>query len=335
MNLAEITPCLEAFVKETFGSSSSVSNVQESDGHAGLTFLFDVIDHHSARRGFVIKVPPAGVKLKGNTDVMRQAPLLNALHEAGLPVPAVPHAHAESAWFDRPFIVMERLPGKVFFVWEPHRDFARSGEQALNIWRQCVEQLAALHCFDWRDKLADWEEPEALSSNLNRWRKIYQQGLEVDWITQAERVEQRLADYLPKDYAVGLFHGDFQPGNLLYEQHEFVAVIDWELAGISAPALDVGWMQMVVDRKNWIDAYRPVSPISEEEVMAIYRDRFGHSNEDYLWFQAFAGFRLASIACLNHKLHVTGKRPEPAWEMLGQCITPMLNRALELLANYQ
>ena len=335
MNLAEITPCLEAFVNDTFGSAYRLGDVQESDGHAGLTFLFDVEDKHAARERYVVKVPPAGVKLKGNTDVMRQAPLLNAMHDAGLPVPAVPYAHAESPWFDRPFIVMERLPGRVFFVWEPHRDFARDGELALSVWRQCVEQLAALHRFNWRDKLADWEAPEPLTTNLARWRKIYQHGLDSAWVRQAERVERLLADYLPTNYEVGLFHGDFQPGNLLYEQHKFSAIIDWELAGISAPALDVGWMLMVVDRKNWSDTYHPISPISEDEVLTIYRDRFGTSNEDYRWFQAFAGFRLASIACLNHKLHITGKRPEPAWEKIGQCITPMLNRAQELLSNYQ
>ncbi|MGR8948161.1 MAG: phosphotransferase family protein [Gammaproteobacteria bacterium] len=332
MNVAEIGVALNGFVADTFGASYRAVNVEESDGHAGLTFLFDVEDARGKRTGYVVKVPPAGVKLKGNTDVMRQAPLLNAMHEAGLPVPAVPFACAESKWFDRPFIVMERLPGRVFFVWEPHAEFARDGDKALGIWRQCVERLAEVHRFDWRESLSEWEVAEDLADNLGRWQKVYRHGLDASWIEQAEIVEQLLADRLPQDYAVGLFHGDFQPGNLLYRDHKFVAIIDWELAGISAPALDVGWMLMVVDRKNWIDAYHPVSPISEREVLSIYADQFGPTNEDYNWFQAFAGFRLASIACLNHKLHVTGKRPEPAWEKIGECIKPMLNRAQELLS---
>ena len=334
MDLETIKASLRAFVVDEFGARASLANVQESDGHAGLTYLFDVRGAEQNILPFVLKIPPAGVKLKGNTDVMRQAPLLNALHAENLPVPRVPYAFAESPWFDRPFIVMERLPGRVFFVWEPHPSFARSGEKALNIWRQCVAELGAIHRFDWRSKLVDWEAPEALDNNLSRWRKIYRQALDSTWAIKAERVERLLADSLPKDYSVGLFHGDFQPGNLLYENHQFVATIDWELSGISAQELDLGWLLMVVDRKNWIDSYFPISPISESEVVEIYTQSTGRSVDNFRWFQAFAGFRLASIACLNHKLHVTGKRPEPAWEKLGQCIMPMLNRAEALLADY-
>ena len=334
MKLEELEQRLREFVVDEFGHRASVSQVRESDGHAGLTYLFDVIDARGQSLPFVIKVPPAGVKLKGNTDVMRQAPLLNALHTEGLAVPRVPYAYAESAWFDRPFIVMERLAGRVFFVWEPHHTFERVGERALNIWRQCVSELGAIHNFDWRKNLRDWEEAEALSNNLGRWRKIYQQALEPAWAQKAEQIEQKLADAIPREYSVGLFHGDFQPGNLLYEDHRFVATIDWELAGISAQELDLGWLLMVVDRQNWIDSYYPISPITEREVLSIYTESSGREVDDFPWFQAFAGFRLASIACLNHKLHVTGKRPEPAWEKLGQCIMPMFNRAEALLANY-
>ena len=335
MKLEEIESRLHAFVNDEFGHRASVANVCESDGHAGLTYLFDVKKTDGQSLPFVIKVPPAGVKLKGNTDVMRQAPLLNALHAAGVAVPRVPYAYAESVWFDRPFIVMERLAGRVFFVWEPHDAFERQGELALNIWRQCVSELGAIHRFDWRTNLKDWEEAEALRDNLARWRKIYRHALEPDWAKKAAQVEQKLVDTMPEQYTVGLFHGDFQPGNLLYEDHRFVATIDWELAGISAQELDLGWLLMVVDRQNWIDSYYPISPISESEVLEIYTESTGRQVAHYAWFQAFAGFRLASIACLNHKLHVTGKRPEPAWEKLGQCIMPMFNRADALLANYR
>lgn len=334
MQLAEITQCLQAFVGEHFDSSCRLGAVSESDGHAGLTFLFDVEDKNEQHQ-FVIKIPPAGVKLKGNTDVMRQAPLLNSLHAEGLPVPRVPFSFAESPWFDRPFIVMERLPGSVFFVWEPDNAFARSGDLATGIWRQCVEQLSHFHRFDWKRHLAGWETPEPLVNNLKRWRKVYQHALEPQWIRQAEQVEQALYDHMPKAYDIGLFHGDFQPGNMLYVEHRFSAVIDWELAGISAQLLDLGWLLMVSDPRNWISSYSPVSPLPELEVLRIYNDGMEKDAADVPWFQAFAGYRLASIACLNHKLHVTGKRPEPAWEQLGKCIEPMYQTAARILTEYK
>ena len=62
-------------------------------GHAGLTFGFR---RDRARRRadaaprLVLKLSPPGVRRAGNTDVFHQAPLLRALHAAGLPVPDVP-----------------------------------------------------------------------------------------------------------------------------------------------------------------------------------------------------------------------------------------------------
>jgi hypothetical protein len=61
-----------------------------------------------------------------------------------------------------PFIVMERLPGRVFFVWDPHHSFARDKAGTESLWRQCVEAQPGIHRFDWRTHLKDWQAPEPL-----------------------------------------------------------------------------------------------------------------------------------------------------------------------------
>ena len=61
------------------------------DGHAGLTFGFDVAHSDGAPiESYVLKMAPAGVVHRGNTDVFRQASLLRALGKRGLPVPEIP-----------------------------------------------------------------------------------------------------------------------------------------------------------------------------------------------------------------------------------------------------
>ena len=114
MDTEELRSALSAFISAELGSAARVVNLEESDGHAGLTFLFDVADAQGASTGYVIKLPPKGVRRHGNTDVYRQAPLMRALHKAGVPVPQVPWAYDDNPWFEVPFIVMERLPGRVF-----------------------------------------------------------------------------------------------------------------------------------------------------------------------------------------------------------------------------
>ena len=112
------------------------------------------------------------------------------------------------------------------------------------MWEQCARVLPRLHQFDWRAHLPDWEAPESLESQITRWERIYAQALDPTWATAAEACERALLDSMPGGDPVGLFHGDFQPGNVLYHDGRMTGIIDWELAGIGAQLLDLGWLMM-------------------------------------------------------------------------------------------
>jgi aminoglycoside phosphotransferase (APT) family kinase protein len=324
---------LQTFIHDRIGAEYELAGLHESDGHAGLTFLFETRrkGEHDVAGRYVLKIPPAGVARRGNTDVYRQAPLLRALHAAGLPVPDVPYADENEHWFGVPFIVMERLPGRVFFVWDPHASFTRDKEGTESLWRQCVEALPRIHRFDWRTHLKDWQAPEPLEEQVRRWRKIYLHSPEPRWIEQAEEVEQLLLKTLPEADPIGVFHGDYQPGNVLYDQARLTGIIDWELAGIGAQLLDIGWLMMAADRHNWVDEWCSIHPPAPAELRAIYEAGMGRSYADIPWYQAFAGFRLGSIGCLNVKLHRKGQRHDPIWEMMALTLSNMFERARQLL----
>lgn len=334
MELSELTPRLEAFISDEFAPGTRLGEVNVSDGHAGLTFLFDVHTPSGATSGCVIKMPPKGVSYRGNTDVYRQAPLLRALRRDGLAVPEVPWAFEDNPWFETPFIVMERLPGRVFFVWEPHASFPRETRQCNAIWRQCIEQLPLIHQFDWRTKLDGWDVPEAAADNVSRWQRIYAQAPEPEWVEAAHRVEDLLTRTIPKSDPTGLFHGDYQPGNVLYDDNRLTGIIDWELAGLGSQLLDVGWLMLVCDPANWVDAWRPVHPPPPRQVQRIYEAAMGCTFDSLPWYQAFAGYRLGSIACLNVKLHRKGQRHDPIWENMALTVSPMFARAEQILREH-
>ncbi len=322
---------LDVFVARHFPPEARVYDFRESDGHAGLTFLF-AVEHAAGRREqFVLKIPPKGVKRRGNTDVYRQAPLLRTLHAAGLPVPDVPYASPDEDVFGVPYIVMQRLPGHVFFVWDPPAVFERTEATAVPLWQQCADALVEIHNFDWREPLANWDQPELLHAQVRRWEKIYRHAEEEKWVTMAAKVQQLLLDKLPDGQPIGLFHGDYQPGNCLYEDQRLCGIIDWELSGIGARLLDIGWLMMAADYENWCAAWRPVCAPPPQELRETYEAGMGQSYPDIPWYNAFAGFRLASIACLNVKLHRSGQRHDPIWECMAQCIVPMYARARHIL----
>jgi len=334
LNIDTLADGLRRFVHDHCGTAAEPANLTESDGHAGLTFLFDIVEAGGTTSGHVIKLPPAGVKRSGNTDVYRQAPLLRALHAAGLPVPAVPWADssADNPWFGLPFIIMEKLPGHTFFVWDPGPGVPRDEATATHYWRCAVTTLARLHAFDWQRHLADWETPQDLAGEIRRWERIYAQAPEPAWSAAAAVTERALLDSLPDGQPVGLFHGDYQPGNCLFHDGVLSGVIDWELSGIGAQLLDVGWLSMIADQTIWTPGWMPLHPPTQAEIRTIYQAESGRDGQALDWYQALANYRLACIACLNVKLHRKGQRHDPIWEHNARSVMPMFARAQALVA---
>jgi aminoglycoside phosphotransferase (APT) family kinase protein len=323
---------LGRLIERESGVSSRVANLGTmEDGHAGLTFGFEVLGGTGQKVGsYVLKLAPLGVTRRGNTDVYRQAPLLRALKAAGMPVPAVPWASPDGGVLGTPFIIMERLPGRVFLVWEPHSTFLRDPIEVRYVWLQAAQMLARLHRVDWQTTLPDWEKPRPLREELDFWTPLLRHAQERAWFVAGTELRTLLAAHLPDGYPVGIVHGDFQPGNILYLEGRAQGLIDWELASIGSQGLDVGWLLMMSDSRAWDPAWQPVAAVSREELIDAYREAGGPALFHIDWYQALANYRLGAIACLNVKLHRTGKRTDVLWERFAPSISTLFARGIEL-----
>jgi aminoglycoside phosphotransferase (APT) family kinase protein len=323
---------LGRLIEDERGAGNRVANLGTmEDGHAGLTFGFDVFGAAGQPCGsYVLKLAPVGVTRRGNTDVYRQAPLLRALHAAGMPVPAVPWASPNEGALGTPYIVMERLPGRVFVVWEPHRSFARDPVQLREIWLQAARMLARLHRVDWQNVLPDWEKPRPPRAELDFWTPLLRHAPDPLWLTGGTELRSLLAVDVPDGHPIGVVHGDFQPGNILYVDGRAEMLIDWELASIGSQGLDLGWLLMMSDAEAWDPGWRPVAPVSRDDLVDAYRDAGGPALLDIDWYQALAHFRGGAIACLNVKLHRSGKRKDDLWERFATSVPGLFARGIEL-----
>ena len=329
---ASLAGRLQRLMESERGARARVTNFGSmEDGHAGLTFGFDLIDSGGAPLGsYVLKTAPIGVTRRGNTDVFRQAPLMRALRQSGLPVPEVPWASPDEDQLGTPFLVMERMPGRVFLVWEPHGSFSRDPTELRKIWLQAAQLLARVHRVDWRQALPDWEKPQPLQEELDRWKNVLRHAQDPDWLAAGTELGALLASRMPDEAPVGVIHGDFQPGNILYENGQAGGLIDWELASIGAQGLDLGWVLMMSDDQAWHPSWQPVAPVTAQDLIEAYREAGGPAYLNVEWYQALAHYRLGSIACLNVKLHRTGKRQDALWERFAPSIPRLFARGLEL-----
>jgi aminoglycoside phosphotransferase (APT) family kinase protein len=247
-----------------------------------------------------------------------------------MPVPAVPWASPDENALGAPYIIMERLPGRIFLVWEPHSSFSRDTAQLREVWLQAARMLARLHMVDWQRILADWEEPRPLHAELDFWTPLLRHAPDPQWLAAGTELRSLLAADIPNGQPIGIVHGDFQPGNILYEDGRAGALIDWELASIGSQGLDIGWLLMMSDGQAWNPGWRPVAPVSRDDLVSVYRKAGGTAFRDIDWYQALAHFRGGAIACLNVKLHRSGKRNDELWERFATSVPTLFARGIEL-----
>ncbi len=180
-------------------------------GHAGLSFGFRLEYAGRVVDDLVLRMPPRGVRRSGNTDVLRQVPLLRALARAGVPVPAVRWFDDDEQWFGVPYTMVEFLPGETYAVREPSATFA--GVSPEIVLTAAVEALALVHRVDHAVDLADWEPVKDLRAEVEFWDPLLAKAADPAWVALGERTRDLLLASIPEDPVVGVFHGDFQTNN--------------------------------------------------------------------------------------------------------------------------
>jgi len=326
---------LQTFAVAHYGKDAVVSNVEVMPGHAGLSFGFRV-DYHEVgqakNESLVMRIPPKGVRQSGNTDVLRQVPLLNALQRHGVPVPTVRWSGDDLRWFEVPYLMVERLPGRTFRFSDTDPSFDLSPQAVAPRFQQIVRALVRTHQLDWQRDLAGWEAPRALDAEIRFWDPILSKGAEQAWVTQGEEVRDLLLKTVPADAPIGLFHGDFQGSNFLFDDDTLNAVLDWEISGIGGQLLDLGWLIVFADPASWTGLCSPISSApSAGQIVAWYEEHAQRKLQDVSWFRALAGYRFGVISCFNVMLHRRGKRHDPEWENIAPSVPFLFGRAKEMV----
>jgi aminoglycoside phosphotransferase (APT) family kinase protein len=301
-------------------------------GNAGLSFGFTVAAAEAGSR-YVIRLAPPGVRKQGNTDVLRQVPLLDALSAAAIPVARVVFSTADPAWFGTDAMIQEFVSGLPLHM--HHADSSVAADDPLPLVGAAVDVLAAVHRLPWTEVLPDWETPRDHEAEIDFWLPLMRRAGDEADRDSAEQLVARLKQTRPHDIPTGIMHGDYQTNNVLYHPSgQVLAVVDWELAGIGPQLLDLGWLSMMTDPQAWAPDYaarlRVLAP------PAWLRERYeaaaGLTVAGYDWYRALACYRFASIVAFNLRLHRTGRRVDPWYENLASSIATLLSYGSELLA---
>jgi aminoglycoside phosphotransferase (APT) family kinase protein len=330
MDVDELSERLIPFVRHHLDDPfAKVAMAENAPGHAGFAYLFDVQSEGALKR-YWMRLPPPNVKLEGTADVLRQVSVLNALDATDVPHCPVVWSGDDERWFGRPYFVVERIEGDVMRgPWL--QQFSK--EQRWDVARQAMTALAGVHRVP-KEHCAYLGDFWGYEFDVTRWDRFYERAADPELLALQPRVKELLLAQAPHDTRIGVYHGDFQWGNMMVsEDARLLAIIDWELCGIGATLNDVGWVCAFNDPTAWAHPGATSGGLMPEadELEVMYREAWGADPGNIRWFKALAVYKFGIITGFNLMLHRRGKRHDPHWEDIAPSMQSNMEYALRML----
>ena len=332
MDISEMRQRLARFCRAKYeDATAEVVHIEVMPGHAGFSWGFTV-EAGDARDSWFIRLPPPNVRWRGTADVLRQVAALNALDGSDVPHCSVKWSGDDLNWFGCPYFVTELLQGDVLRFGKGEWAGRLKETELTHIGREAMQALAGIHRID-TGGLDYLGAPVQLESDVTRWDTFFERAADPHRLEGAPDVRRLLLEKCPADARLGLFHGDFQSANLFCSQDDpkLLAVIDWELTGIGAVLNDLGWVCTFSDKHAWMPGHARGEFLDAERLEALYVEAWGEPVPDIAWYRALACYKFAIITGFNLSLHRRGKRVDDTWEETKRSMTPLVDRATELL----
>jgi aminoglycoside phosphotransferase (APT) family kinase protein len=296
---------LAGLLAERYGAGVRVQGLRRGSGGASrISCAFEAVTAAGERHRLMLRLGAPG-PLAG-LPVPREAVLMRAARDAGVPGPEVIAAGAADGPLGAEFAVMEFVPGETI----PRR-ILRDPELCSGLAAQCGRILAAVH------RMPVGVVPElAHVDQLTVWRGVLDELGEPHPVL--EFALRWLDRHRPPAHRTAVVHGDFRNGNLIVGPGGVRAVLDWELAHLGDPLEDLGWLCA----KPWrFGAAEPVGGFGSYAQLVTAYEQAGGGEVDRValrWWEMFAVLRWGIICVGQARRHLTGAERSVELAALGR-----------------
>ena len=328
-DIAKVHHWLNKFIDET----SLPEVFQFRSGASNLTYLLKY-----PNRELVLRRPPVGTKAVSAHDMKREFLIQSRLKPVYDLVPHVIALCEDHSILGSDFYVMDRIHGEIF-----RRDVPEtlSREDISIMATSLVSGLAQLHSVD-ASVLDELNKGSGyVTRQVEGWSKRYRNAL-TDDVPDGEDVMNWLLAHKPDDVDSCIIHGDWRIDNMVFDlgQKKLVGVLDWELATVGDPLMDLGsalayWVDKD-DEPMFSSLRRQPSHLdgmpTRKEFIAKYLELSGRKYDDFTFYEVFGLFRLSVIIQQIWARYKAGQTTNPAFKGFGMGVNILINRAQGLIA---
>jgi aminoglycoside phosphotransferase (APT) family kinase protein len=328
---------VDAWLKERLELAGTPAVTQFSGGASNLTYLL-----RYSNTELILRRPPAGHKASSAHDMAREYRIQRQLKPAFPYVPTVHTLCQDPGVIGSDFYVMDRVPGLILRGRLPPGTTLSTG-QARGLSSRFIDTLADLHQVDANAAgLGDLAKGAGyVNRQVEGWTRRYADVR--TWNTPTFRgVTSWLRERQPDDTATCVVHNDWRLDNIVLGETDLdvVGVLDWELATLGEPLMDLGnamayWVQADDDRFARSARRQPShlpGMLSRDELVERYCRRTGLGADNWPFYEVFGLFRLAVIAQQIYYRYHHRQTRNPAFRRLWMSVGYLHWRSRRVIA---
>ena len=295
---------IEAFLRDSIpGLHGDITIQQFPSGYSNLTYLIK-----AGESEMVLRRPPFGKKAKTAHDMGREYRMLSALKPV-FPYCPTPLAYTEDeSIIGCPFYVMKRIRGIILRKNLP-KGMTLSPNEAASLCDELLRIHTELHAIDYQKiGLQNFGRPEGyVERQVSGWSSRYRDAKTPD-APDFEKVISWLKEKMPPESSrSALIHNDYKFDNVVLDPNhplKIIGVLDWEMATIGDPLMDLGsslayWVEKGDPEAMGAIRTLPTNidgALTRKELVARYAERSGINIDHFDFYYCFGLFRLAGIA---------------------------------------
>lgn len=327
---------LEVFLNKNIGNFGKITGIKQfPGGYSNLTYLI-----LTESQNYVLRKPPKGAKsIKGGHNMRREFEILESLTKAGFDkVPKPIFYSADESVLGSEFYLMEKLEGIILrnSEFKKQKEFLNP-ELMAKLSLQICETQAELHKIKIENTpLQNIGKPEGyIARQVNGWHERYLNA-KTDEIETELLVFNWLIENMPPEIKPTLLHNDFKYDNVIFdlENQKILAILDWEMATIGDPRMDIGtslsywceaadgdfeknfnlsWLTGNFSREEYVTHYQKINP--EIDLSNI------------LYFYVFGLFKNAIIIQQIYARYKNGLTQDPRFANLIHGVKALMQKA--------